>query len=76
MREVLDTLVRDGHPDAKRLKQASSFLGKASTSADQASAIREVLQATDVLVDLIEPRVVELRVKLGSWLMWAALRAS
>jgi len=74
IRVWLDELVRAGHPDANRLSRASGFVGKALANPEPAKAIREVLQATDILIGLSDPSVVDLRVALGVWLRWAALR--
>jgi hypothetical protein len=69
----LEAWVGAGHPEAKALGKASHFVGKALSSADRAGAIREVLQAADVLVGRSHPDVVDLRVALGTWLRWASL---
>jgi hypothetical protein len=72
--DQLDALISSGHPDAKTLRRASAFVSKALASTSRADAIREVLQAADVLVGLTDPAVVNARAQLGTWLRWASLQ--
>ena len=69
----LDALIDSGHPNGTALGKAATLRHAALASSDRATAIREVLQATDVLVGLSAPEVTEARVALDTWLRWATL---
>ncbi len=72
LKAQLDVLIQANHPDKKALTKASNALDQALKNITPAPAIKHALKATDALLALTDPAVVELRAGIDTWLQWAA----
>lgn len=60
-------MIAQNHPEAKTLKQVSTFLTNAFKAPKPEHAVFEVLKAADALLGFTDPALVTLRVALGEW---------
>ncbi|WP_169923963.1 carboxypeptidase regulatory-like domain-containing protein [Sulfurifustis variabilis] len=67
----LDALIGANHPDRHALELAAADLERALQNFDPARAIADVLKATDALLGLADPAIVDIRAALGTWVGWA-----
>ncbi|MFP2913127.1 hypothetical protein ACLESD_50610, partial [Pyxidicoccus sp. 3LFB2] len=69
----LQALAQTGHPHATALKAAAVAVGQAAADEAQwpALACESALKASDALLGILDPAVVELRAALGGWLRQA-----
>jgi hypothetical protein len=68
----IEGLLAARHPDGKALKAALDELDKAYQSFNPEKAIEYVLKATDALLGLTRPDVIEVRAAIGEWLRYAS----
>lgn len=71
----LDALIGANHPDRHALELAAADLERALQNFDPARAIADVLKATDALLGLADPAIVDIRAALGTWVGWAGAYA-
>jgi hypothetical protein len=71
----LEALIAASHPNSKALKLALVDLNIAYKGFYPDKAIEFVLKATDALLGLTEPAVVNLRAALGEWVRYASVVA-
>lgn len=75
VRARLQALIAANHPDRQSLRLADADLERALGHFSPARAIEDVLRATDALLGLTDPAVVDIRAALGAWVRWAGVYA-
>lgn len=71
---TVEALIAQNHPEAKTLKQVSTFLTNALKAPTPEHAVFEVLKATDALLGFTDPALTALRAALGEWVREAGMR--